>query len=253
MKKLKNKIAIVTGGSRGMGKAYCERFCEEGAKVALVFFNHANAASEVVADISKKGGEIKAFQCDVTKFDEINKMVFAVVQEFGGVDILINNAGVYLMTPVEGTVEDDWNKQIDTTLKAPFFCSQAVVPYMKKRGGGKIINIGSIFGEGGFPSSSAYCASKGGIKQLTRTMCLELRSFNIQVNTLSPGCVKTDLNEEYRSESPEFLSSLQGRFGEGDPWLDAKETAGTAVFLACSDSDSVTGANIMVDRGYSAY
>ena len=224
MGRLQDKIAIITGGSRGMGRGYCLRFAEEGALVAVVYHQRADAAQEVVDAITANG-----------------------------VDILINNAGLYLFTPVEGTTETEWDRQLNTALKGPFFCIQAVVPHMKARGGGKIINIGSIFGEDGFPGSSGYCASKGAIKQLTRTLCLELRPFNIQVNTLSPGCIETELNKEYREESDDFMRSLQERFGEGNPWLQPEEMAGTAVFLASSEADPVTGANIMVDRGYSAY
>ncbi len=253
MGRLQDKVAIITGGSRGMGRGYCLRFGAEGARVAVVYHERADAAAEVVDAITANGGTAKAFQCDVTKPTEINAMVAAVDGEFGGVDILINNAGLYLFTPLDETTEADWDTQLNTTLKGPFFCSQAVLPYMKARGGGKIINIGSVFGEDGFPGSSGYCASKGAIKQLTRTLCLELRPFNIQVNTLSPGCIETDLNKEYREESDDFLRALQERFGEGNPWLQPEEMAGTAVFLASSDADPVTGANVMVDRGYSAY
>lgn len=253
MGRLQDKVAIITGGSRGMGRGYCQRFGAEGARVAVVYHERADAAVEVVDAITANGGKARAFQCDVAKPTKINAMVAAVAAEFGGVDILINNAGLYLFTPLEDTTETDWDTQLNTTLKGPFFCSQAVLPYMKARGGGKIINIGSIFGEDGFPGSSGYCASKGAIKQLTRTLCLELRPFNIQVNTLSPGCIETDLNKEYREESDDFLRALQERFGEGNPWLQPEEMAGTAVFLASSDADPVTGANVMVDRGYSAY
>jgi NAD(P)-dependent dehydrogenase (short-subunit alcohol dehydrogenase family) len=253
MGRLQDKVAIITGGSRGMGRAYCLRFGEEEAIVAVVYHERADAAAEVVDAITANGGRAKAFQCDVTKPAESKAMVAAVADEFGGVDILINNAGLYLFTPLDETTEAEWDSQLNTTLKGPFFCAQAVLPYMKARGGGKIINIGSIFGEDGYPGSSGYCASKGAIKQLTRTLCLELRPFNIQVNTLSPGCVETDLNKEYREESDDFMSTLQGRFGEGEPWQKPEEMAGTAVFLASSDADSVTGANVMVDRGYSAF
>ena len=253
MGRLQDKVAIITGGSRGMGRCYCLRFGEEGAIVAVVYHTREDLAAEVVDAITTNGGRAKAFQCDVTKPAESKAMVAAVADEFGGVDILINNAGLYLFTPLDETTEADWDNQLNTTLKGPFFCAQAVLPYMKARGSGKIINIGSIFGEDGYPGSSGYCASKGAIKQLTRTLCLELRPFNIQVNTLSPGCVETDLNKEYREESDEFMSTLQARFGEGEPWQKPEEMAGTAVFLASSDADSVTGANIMVDRGYSAF
>lgn len=256
MGRLEGKVAIVTGGSRGMGRGYSERFAAEGARVALVYLSNEEAAQDVLKSIEKAGGTAKAYRCDVTNPAEIETMVSSVVSDFGGVDILVNNAGIYLFTPAdgEGTTEEVWDRQINTNLKSTFFCCQAVVPHMKKRGGGKIINIGSIFGVDGYPGSSAYCATKAANDMVTKCLCLELRPYNIQVNTLAPGCIETDLNAEYRTdESGDFLRTLQERFGEGDPWLKPQETAGTAVFLASSDADSVTGATVMVDRGYSAY
>lgn len=253
MGKLDDKVAIVTGGSRGMGRGYCERFAAEGAKVALIYHSNSAAADDVVKTISGKGGTSKAYQCDVTKPQQIEDTFGKVAKDFGGIDILINNAGIYVFTPLGDTSEEVWDQQINTSLKSIFFCTQSAVPHMKKRGGGKVINIGSIFGEDGFPGSSGYCAAKGATKLLTKTMCLELREHNIQVNNLSPGCIETDLNKEYREENEDFMRSLQERFGQGNPWLKPDEMAGTAVFLASADSDSVTGANIMVDRGYSAY
>ena len=250
--KLEGKVAIVTGGSRGMGRSYCERFGDEGAAVAVVFRSSADAAQEVVESIEKAGGRASAFQCDVADVGAVKRMVAEVSKEFGGVDILVNNAGIYLFTPLEETTEETWDQQIDTNLKSTFFCAQAVVPEMKKRGGGKIINISSIFGQSGFAGSGAYCATKAGISLLTKTLGLELREANIQVNQISPGCIKTDMNAAYRAESEEFMAALQNHFGPGDPWLDPEELAGTAVFLASADSNSVTGANLNVDRGYAA-
>ena len=225
---------------------------EAGASVCAATYN-AKDIDNLRTECDSLPGRVLAIETDIRSSEDCAIAVRSTVDAFGGVDILINNAGLYLFTPVEGTTETEWDRQLNTALKGPFFCIQAVVPHMKARGGGKIINIGSIFGEDGFPGSSGYCASKGAIKQLTRTLCLELRPFNIQVNTLSPGCIETELNKEYREESDDFMRSLQERFGEGNPWLQPEEMAGTAVFLASSEADPVTGANIMVDRGYSAY
>jgi len=236
-----------------MGRCYCERFAEEGAKVALIYYSQTEAANNVTREIAAKGGTSKAFQCDVTNPRQIETTFERVAEDFGGIDILINNAGIYLLTPIGDTSEDAWDSQINTGLKGIFFCTQAAVPHMRERGGGKIINIGSIAGDHGMPGSSAYCAVKGATKMLTKTMCLELREYNIQVNTLSPGCIETDMNKGYREENEDFMKSLQERFGKGNPWLSPEEMAGTAVFLASSDSHAVTGANIMVDRGYAAY
>jgi NAD(P)-dependent dehydrogenase (short-subunit alcohol dehydrogenase family) len=236
-----------------MGRCYCERFAEEGAKVAVIYHSQIKAAEDVVQSIAAKGGTAKAYQCDVTDPGQIEVTFATIAEGFGGIDVLVNNAGIYLLTPIGDTSEEVWDRQINTGLKGIFFCTQSAVPYMKKRGGGKIINIGSIAGDHGMPGSSAYCAVKGATKMLTKTMCLELREYNIQVNNLSPGCIETDMNKDYREENGDFMKSLQERFGTGNPWLSPEEMAGTALFLASSDSDAVTGANIMVDRGYAAY
>lgn len=253
MGKLTDKVAIVTGGSRGMGRCYCERFAEEGAQVAIIYLSNAAAADDVNKTIADKGGTSRAYQCDVTNPKQIEETFGNVAKDFGGIDILVNNAGIYLLTPIGDTTEEVWDRQINGSLKGNFFCTQTVVPYMKKRGGGKVINIGSIAGDHGMPGSSAYCAAKGATKLLTQAMCLELREHNIQVNNLSPGCIKTDMNKGYREEEEDFMRSLQERFGKGAPWMEPEELAGAAVFLASADSDSVTGANLMVDRGYAAY
>lgn len=236
-----------------MGRSYCERFAEEGAKVALIYHSNAEAADDVVETIAGKGGVSKAYRCDITRPQQIEETFAKIAEDFGGIDILVNNAGIYLFTPLGETTEEIWDRQINSSLKGNFFCTQSVVPYMKKRGGGKIINIGSIAGEHGQPGSSGYCAAKGATNLLTKAHCVELREHNIQVNTLSPGCIETDMNKGYREDNEDFMSSLQERFGKGDPWLKPDEMAGTAVFLASADSDSVTGANIMVDRGFAAY
>ena len=253
MARLDGKVAVVTGGSRGIGAAIARRFGTEGARVAVVYRAAATAADEVVDGIKAAGGEAIAIHCDVAQPKASAAMAEATVAAFGGIDILVNNAGIYLLTTLGKTTEDEWDSQMDTNVKGAYFTAQAALPHMVAKGGGKIINIGSIGGETGMPSSAVYCATKGAIKLLTKSLALDLRPHNIQVNSLSPGCVESDMNAEYRVGIEGFTESLQGRFGEGDPWMVPDDMAGTAVFLASADSDMVTGANIMVDRGYSAY
>ena len=253
MGRLNGKVAVVTGGSRGIGAAIARRFGAEGAKVAVVYRAAAEAADEVVAAIEAGGGEATAIRCDVSSAGACAAMGDAVAAAFGGADILVNNAGIYLLTSLGETTEDEWDSQMDTNVKGSYFAAQAVLPQMIARGGGKIINIGSIAGETGMPSSAVYCATKGAIKLLTRSLALDLRAHNIQVNSLSPGCVLSDMNVRYRAEIEGFQESLQGRFGAGDPWMTPDDMAGTAVYLASADSDTVTGANVMVDKGYSAF
>ena len=253
MGRLNHKVAVVTGGSRGIGAAIARRFGAEGARVAVVYRAAAEAADEVVAGIEAAGGEATAIRCNVAQTKECAAMAEGVAAAFGGADILVNNAGIHLLTDLGQTTEDQWDRQMDTNVKGAYFAAQALLPQMMARGGGKIINIGSIAGETGIPASAVYCATKGAIKLMTKSLALDLRPHNIQVNSLSPGCVATDMNARYRVEIEGYAESLQGRFGPGDPWMTPDDMAGTALYLASSDSDTVTGANIMVDKGYSAY
>ena len=253
MGRLNDKVAVVTGGSRGIGAAIARRFSAEGARVAVIYKAAAEAADEVVTSIEAAGGEATAIRCDVAQTSDCNSMAADVAAAFGGADILVNNAGIHLLTDLGQTTEDQWDRQMDTNVKGAYFAAQALLPQMMARGGGKIINIGSIVGETAFMRSAVYCASKGALKLLTKSLALDLRPHNIQVNTLSPGCVATDMNARYRVEIEGYAESLQGRFGPGDPWMTPDDMAGTALYLASSDSDTVTGANIMVDKGYSAF
>ena len=253
MGRLDGKVAVVTGGSRGIGAAIARRFGAEGARVAVVYRAAAEAADEVVAAIEAGGGTATAIRCDVSRTADCAAMGEAVAGAFGGADILVNNAGIHWLTDLGRTTEEEWDRQMDTNVKGAYFAAQAVLPQMIARGGGKIVNIGSIVGETAMMRSAVYCASKGALKLLTKSLALDLRPHNIQVNCLSPGCVETDMNARYRVEIEGYAESLQGRFGPGDPWMAADDIAGTALFLASSESDTVTGATIMVDKGYSAY
>jgi NAD(P)-dependent dehydrogenase (short-subunit alcohol dehydrogenase family) len=249
--RLKDKVAIVTGGSQGIGEAISRRYAREGARVAIVNRRAALAAS-VVESIKADGGEAQAFPADITKVQEIYRVVAEVTRVWGGVDILVNNAGTYIVTPAETTTEQDWQTMMDTNLKAVFFCCQAVIPEFRKRNKGKIINLGSIFGNDGFPMSSAYCATKGAIVLLTKTLCLELRDQNINVNSLAPGYIRTQMNVALQNDEG-FNTMSFGRFGGKNVWMQPDELTGAAVFLASADSDSVNGTTLFVDRGWAAY
>ena len=170
MGRLNDKVAVVTGGSRGIGAAIARRFGAEGARVAVVYKAAAEAADEIVAEIEAGGGEAAAIRCDVAQTSACAAMVDAAVAAFGGIDILVNNAGIYLLTTIGETSEDAWDSQMDTNVKGTYFAAQAALPHMVARGGGKIINIGSIAGETGMPSSAVYCATKGAIKLLTKSL-----------------------------------------------------------------------------------
>ena len=250
--KLAEKVAIVTGGSQGIGAAIAIRFAAEGAKVAIVNHSHPDRAADVVSEISAAGGRAKAFPADLARVPDISRVVAEIPDQFGSVDILVNNAGLFLPTPLEDTGEETWDRMMDLNLKAVFFAVQAVAPAMKARGAGKIINISSIAGQGGFPSSAAYCASKGGINLLTKALCLELASSGINVNGLAPGNVATRMNEALRAD-PAHCENMVRRTPTGQAFLAPDDMAGCAVFLASADSDQVHGQTIGVDGGWMAW
>jgi NAD(P)-dependent dehydrogenase (short-subunit alcohol dehydrogenase family) len=249
---LPGRVAIVTGGSQGIGEAIALVYAREGAKVAILN-RTVTKAEGVIEAIKKAGGEAASFACDIGKLSDINRAVSAVRSHYGAVDILVNNAGAYLMTPVGGTDETAVDTMLDVNVKGVFFLCQAVLPDFERRGNGKIINIGSIFGNTGFPGSAIYCATKGAIALLTKTLALELRDRNIQVNCIAPGWFETPLNEGYRAINEEFMRRANERFGGEGAWMKPAELAGTALFLATPAARSITGAIIFVDRGWSAY
>ena len=250
--RLKDQVAIVTGGSQGIGEAIARRFAAEGVKVAIVNRNQDKAAA-VVTSIRQAGGEASAFTADISRVADIDRTVAAVLATYGTVDILVNNAGAYYLSALGSTVEAEFDAMLDTNIKGVFFLCQAVLPEFERRGRGKIINIGSIFGNDGFPGSAAYCATKGAIVLLTKSLGLELRERNIQVNAIAPGYIETPLNAGYRATNKEWLRRADERFGGPGVWMKPDELSGAAVFLASADADSVTGTVLFVDRGWSAY
>jgi NAD(P)-dependent dehydrogenase (short-subunit alcohol dehydrogenase family) len=249
---LKNKVAIVTGGSQGIGEAIAKLYALEGAKVAILN-RTVEKAHRVVEEITATGGIATAIRCDIGNTAAIKTAVGEARNQFGDIDILVNNAGAYLMTPLGQTEEDVVDQMLDANIKGVFFLCQAVLPDFERTGEGVIINIGSIFGNTGFPGSAIYCATKGAISLLTKTLALELRDRNIRVNSIAPGWVETPLNEEYRAKNEEFMRRADERFGGKGAWMRPEELAGTAVFLASSGSRSITGTTVFVDRGWSAY
>ena len=250
--RLKDQVAIVTGGSQGIGEAIARRYAAEGAKVAIV--NRTAGKGEAIADsIRKVGGDARAFAADLSKVTEIDRAVAAVTGAYGAIDILVNNAGAYFLSEIGSTKEDEFDAMLATNIKGVFFMCQALLPEFERRRRGKIVNIGSIFGHTGFPGSAGYCGTKAAIHLMTKTLGIELRERNIQVNAIAPGFTETPLNEGYRATNEEWLRRADERFGGPGVWMKPEELAGAAVFLASSDSDSVTGTIVFVDRGWSAY
>ncbi len=250
--KLEGKAAIVTGGSRGIGACIARRYGREGAAVAVVGNTRRDRTEAVVAEIEAAGGTAAAFLADIGKVSDCERLAGEVIASFGTVDILVNNAGIFLPEPIEEVTEERWDAQQDLNLKGAFFLTKAIVPTMKAKGAGKIINISSIAGVGGFPESSAYCASKGGLTNLTRALCLELASAGINVNTLSPGNIITDMNAALRAQG-DYDAKQAALTPAGVGHMDPDQLTGAAVFLASSDSDSVHGVDLLVDNGWMAW
>ncbi len=250
---LNGKMAIVTGSSRGIGKAIALGFAKAGAKVVLTS-RKMNDLETNTAEIKAFGGEAFPIQAHLGKVEEINRMVKTVMDKFGRIDILVNNAGT---NPAMGTVLDCderlWETIINVNLRGYYFTSQAVAKVMKEQGGGKIINIASIDGFKPEPWVSVYSISKAGVRMITKAFALELASFNIQVNTIAPGPISTKLLDSHWFNLPPEVAKKEkeamaemtpiGRIGEPD------EIVGAAVYLASDASSYTTGAEIVIDGG----
>ena len=250
--KLVGKIAIVTGSSRGIGASIAHGFGAEGAQIGIVAHAQLDIARKVAKEIEATGGTAKPFRADLSRVAECERLVDEVIDAFGTVDVLVNNAGVLISMPIEDTTEEQWDAQIDLNLKGTYFMTKAGVPTMKAKGAGKIINVTSTFGFVGGQDCSIYCASKGGQLNLTRALCIELAPHGINVNSLAPGGVKTDMTTALRAQ-PGLKQRVDALTPAGDHFLNPRDLVGAAVFLASSDSDMVHGAKLVVDGGWTAW
>lgn len=249
MGKLNGKVALVTGAGSGIGRATALLFAREGAKV-MVADCVVPGGRETVRMIKKAKGVAGFVKVDVSKAAQVEKMVKATVDRYGRIDILHNNAGVQgPFAPVANLAEKDWDRVINVNLKGVYLGSKYAIPIMVKQGGGVIINTTSAAGLVGIPTVGAYCASKGGVIQLTRAMALELLAQNIRVNCICPGGVLTPMMELWMPPDAAGREAfLKGSPG-GRP-IQPEEIARAALFLASDDSSSCIGSVLVVDRGW---
>lgn len=246
---LENKSVIVTGGSRGIGRDIAISFAKNGAKVLIVGRN-GESLQQTVEELKKINRDSFYVSADLNKVSEITRMTEAAVDYMGSIDVLINNAGINRAKPALDVTEEDWDLTLDTNLKAAFFCSQKAAEYMIPNNFGKIVNIASQMAFVGYYKRAAYCASKGGMVQLTKALAVEWASHSINVNAVAPTFIETELTANM-FEDKEFEKEVYGRIPLGK-LAEAQDVSAATLFLASNLSKFITGDTIKVDGGWTA-
>jgi 2-dehydro-3-deoxy-D-gluconate 5-dehydrogenase len=246
---LTGKVAVVTGGNGGIGLGMARGLASAGARVVIAARNAAKSAG-AVDQLKREGADALSIEVDVTDESSVAALFDQVVQRCGALHVLINNAGINIRKPADQLALKEWHQVLDTNPTSTFLCSRAAHAHLKRAGGGKIINIGSMLSIFGASFGPAYGASKGGVVQLTRSLASAWAGDNIQVNAVLPGWIDTELTQQARRDVAGLNERVlartpAGRWGHGD------DLAGVAVFLASAASDFVTGTAIPVDGGYS--
>lgn len=254
MTRLRGKRALITGGGTGIGRACALRYAQEGARLVLAG-RRAEPLERTADEIARAGGQAISVPGDVTRSEDVRRMIAAAVERFGGLDIVVNSAGALLAATAEETSEEDWDRLMAVNAKGVFLVSQAAVAEMRKQGGGAIVNIGSILGLVGMKKRAAYCASKGAVTLLTKAMALDHAHEGIRINCICPALVETDLVASLFTQQPDPEAARRARREQiplgrlGRP----EDVAELAVFLASDESSWITGAAFPLDGGLSAY
>ncbi|HKS36180.1 MAG TPA: SDR family NAD(P)-dependent oxidoreductase [Verrucomicrobiae bacterium] len=248
-KKLQGKVALITGASKGLGKAMALASAGAGARLALVSRN-LEQLNEVAAAVRKLGAEAEVFQTDVTDEEQVRRLEKSVIGKFGKVQILINNAGINIRKPVTDFTLAEWNQVVDTNLTSVFLMCRSFVPHMKGQGYGRILNLTSIMSHVAIAGRTAYCASKTGLLGFTRALALELVSESITVNGISPGPFATELNAPIL-QNPELNQQFISKIPLGR-WGKVEEVGQLAVYLCSEDAAFITGTDILIDGGWTA-
>ena len=244
--RFKNKVVLVTGSSRGIGRSTAIEFAKEGAKIVVNYLKSEKEANSVVSEIKKLGSDAIAVKCDVSDEKQVKQMLETTVKKFGRIDILINNAGIVFDIPFAERTIDQWKRTLEVNLIGTFLCCKYAAHYMKKQKGGKIVNISSTNAIDSFsPDAMDYDASKAGIVILTRDLAKELAP-EINVNSVAPGWVDTDINKDLPKKfvKDETAKIYMKRFAKPE------EIAKVIMFLASDDANYITGSTLKVDGGY---
>ncbi len=246
--RLEGRVALVTGGSRGLGKAMAAALAGAGADVAISS-RHLDSARETAEELAQATGRrVLPIQADVTRPADVMAMVDQVVRTLGRIDILVNNAGINIRGPILDLSEEDWHQVIETNLTGPWLCARAVGPHMIAQRWGRVINVSSIIGLVGLPDRTAYAASKGGLIQLTRALALEWAPYGITVNALCPGPIMTAINRVFK-ENPEAYEAFRRRIPLGR-WGEPEDLDGAIIFMASDASRFMTGSVVVIDGGW---
>jgi len=246
--RLENKVAVITGSSLGIGSAIALAFAKEGAAVAVDYRSHPDEAKEIVEQVENFGGRAISVHADVSNPEDVKNLIQKAVEEFGRLDVMINNAGMEEKMPFLETPLDVWNKTIAVNLTGAWLgCQEAAKQMVSQGGSGRILNISSVHEDLPMPTNSPYCATKGGLRMLMRTIAVELAPHNITVNNIAPGAVETPMDasiDEDVNEMQQLLSEIPLR-RMGKP----EEVAALAVYLASDDAAYVTGSTFVIDGG----
>lgn len=251
---VQGKVAVVTGGSGGIGEAVAHRLSRDGYRVAVVASSNVEKAEKVAAGIRAKGGDATGFACDVRDADAVQGLIDNVVNTFGKIDTLVNAAGVFKPTPAGSAALQDVNQMIDINLRGTWNTINAVVPRLKANGGGKIVNIASVAGLTGFGTYAIYCATKAGIVMMTRALACEVGRENINVNCVAPGNTATGMNDDIRNDPgmQGLRDFMAARTPSTRTFSEPEDIAGAISFLASDSARAMHGSCLLMDEGISA-